>query len=140
MSFDASILVIMGIFWISYFVLRFFFFKPMMRVLEEREERITSAQQIWDEAFTSTRRRLEEERALLADTRRKAMSARAERRREAQDRRLQILAEVKKNVQVELAAAGAALDEQVRRERSVLEERARTLAVEIVRRLLGTAA
>jgi F-type H+-transporting ATPase subunit b len=139
-SFDASILVIMGIFWISYFVLRVFFFKPMMRVLEEREGSIASAQQAWDEAASATRKRLEDERTLLADTRRKAMAARAERRREAQDRRLQMLAEVKKNVQLELASASEALGKQVERERTVLDERARSLADQIVRRLLGTAA
>jgi F0F1-type ATP synthase membrane subunit b/b' len=139
-SFDASILVIMGIFWITYLILRVFFFKPMVALLEEREGRVQTAQQIWDQAFTETQQRLEEERALLGATRRQAMVARADRRREAQDRRLQTLAEVKKTVQQELAEAGTALETQVRAERQVLETRVRTLADQIVRRLLGTPA
>jgi F0F1-type ATP synthase membrane subunit b/b' len=139
-SFDASLLVIMGIFWITYVILRVFFFKPMVTLLEEREGRVTTAQQIWEQAFADTQKRLEEERGLLSDTRRKAMAARTERRREAQDRRLQILGEVKKTVQQQLAEAGAALETQVRAERQVLETRVRTLADQIVRRLLGTPA
>jgi F-type H+-transporting ATPase subunit b len=139
-SFDASILVIMGIFWISYFILRIFFFKPMARLLDEREGRIQGAQQTWDQVFAETQKRLEDERVLLADTRRKAMDARAERRREAQDRRLQTLQEVKKGVQAELVEASKTLATQVERERSVLAERSRDLAAQIVRRLLGTAA
>ena len=140
MSFDASLLVIMGIFWITYLILRVFFFKPMVALLEEREGRVATAQEIWDQAFTETQQRLEEERALLSATRRKAMAARADRRREAQERRLQTLAEVKKTVQQELADAGAALETQVRAERQVLETRVRSLADQIVRRLLGTPA
>ena len=51
MSFDASLLVIMAIFWVTYVILRVCFFKPMMALLETREGRVSSAQQIWDQAF-----------------------------------------------------------------------------------------
>jgi F-type H+-transporting ATPase subunit b len=136
-SFDASILVIMAIFWVTYFILRICFFKPMVALLDEREGRVTAAQQTWDQAFAETQKRIEEERAQLADTRRKAMNARAERRREAQDRRLETLAEVKKSVQNELAQASATLESQVSVERQTLAQRARGLADQIVERLLG---
>jgi F0F1-type ATP synthase membrane subunit b/b' len=139
-SFDASILVIMAIFWVTYLILRVCFFKPMVALLEEREGRVATAQQTWEQAFAETQKRLDEERALLAETRRRAMTARAERRREAQERRLSTLAEVKKTVQGELAEASAAIDRQVRVERQTLAERVRGLADEIVQRLLGTAA
>jgi F-type H+-transporting ATPase subunit b len=139
-SFDASLLVIMAIFWATYFILRVFFFKPMVRLLEEREEKVATAQQTWDAAFAETQKRLDEERTLLAETRRKAMNARVERRREAQDRRLATLAEVKKAMQAELAQAGATLAAQVDAERAVLAERSRALAAEITRKLLGKVA
>ena len=140
MSFDASLLVIMAIFWATYFLLRVFFFKPMVRLLEEREEKVSTAQQTWEAAFAETQKRLDEERGLLAETRRKAMNARVERRREAQERRLQTLAEVKKSVQVELAQASASLAQQVSTERAVLAERSRALADQITRKLLGNVA
>ena len=140
MSFDASLLVIMAIFWVTYVILRVCFFKPMVALLEEREGRVSTAQQTWEQASAETQKKLDEERALLAETRRRAMSARAERRREAQEHRLATLAEVKKAVQAELAEASAAIDRQVRAERQTLAERVRGLADDIVQRLLGTAA
>jgi F0F1-type ATP synthase membrane subunit b/b' len=136
-SFDASILVIMAIFWVTYFILRVCFFKPMVALLEEREGRVTTAQQTWDQAFAETQKSLEEERVLLAETRRKAMNARAERRREAQEHRLETLAEVKKSVQQELAQASTVLEGQVSAERETLAQRARGLADQIVERLLS---
>ena len=140
MSFDASLLVIMAIFWVTYVILRVCFFKPMVALLDQREGRISTAQQTWDQAFAETQKRLDEERTLLADTRRQAMNARAERRREAQEKRLQTLAEVKRAVQGELGEASASIDRQVQTERIALGQRVNGLADEIVRRLLGTAA
>ena len=140
MSFDASLLVIMAIFWVTYVILRVCFFKPIMALLEQREGRIATAQQTWEQAFADTQKRLEEERTLLAETRRQAMNARAERRREAQQRRLETLAEVKKTVQRELGEASAAIEGQVAVERQALAERVRGIADQIVQRLLGTAA
>jgi F-type H+-transporting ATPase subunit b len=139
-SFDASLLVIMAIFWVTYVILRVCFFKPMVALLEQREGRVATAQQTWEQATAETQKRLDEERTLLAETRRKAMTARAERRREAQEQRTASLAEVKKTVQQELAEASAAIDRQVGVERQALAERVRGLADDIVRRLLGTAA
>jgi F-type H+-transporting ATPase subunit b len=138
-SFDASLLVIMAIFWVTYVILRVCFFKPMMALLEQREGRVVTAQQTFDQAFAETQQSLEQERALLAETRRKAMNARAERRREAQERRLETLAEVKKSMQRELASASATIESQVSVERQTLGQRARGLADQIVERLLGAA-
>jgi F0F1-type ATP synthase membrane subunit b/b' len=139
-SFDASLLVIMAIFWVTYVILRVCFFKPMVALLEQREGRISTAQQTWDQAFAEAQKRLDEEKTLLAETSRQAMSARAERRREAQEHRLQTLAEVKRTVQGELAEASASIDRQAQAERATLAQRAQGLADDIVRRLLGTAA
>jgi F0F1-type ATP synthase membrane subunit b/b' len=139
-SFDASLLVIMAIFWVTYLILRVCFFKPMVALLEEREGRVSTAQQTWEQVFAETQKSLDAERAQLAETRRQAMHARAERRREAQEHRLATLAEVKKAVQGQLAEASAAIDRQVSTERQALAERVRGLADDIVRRLLGTAA
>jgi F0F1-type ATP synthase membrane subunit b/b' len=139
-SFDASLLVIMAIFWVTYVILRVCFFKPMVALLEKREGRISTAQETWDQAFAETQKKLDEEKTLLAETRRQAMTARAERRREAQEHRHATLAEVKRTVQGELAEATSAIDRQAKAERDTLAQRAQGLADDIVRRLLGTAA
>lgn len=140
MSFDASLLVMMVLFWASYLILRFFFFKPMTGLLDEREERIASAQAIYDQAAADTTARLEQERARLAEARHQAMVTREEQRREAQERRLAMLGEVKQKIQAELGEASLELEEQVARERRVLDERARALAEQMTRALLGRTA
>ena len=137
MEFDASLLVMMGIFWITYGILRVFFFGPMMRLLDERESRIESAQTVYDEATATTAERIEEEKGRLAGARRDALAQRDERRREANDQRLKTLAEVKRKVQERLAEASSELDAQVGVERETLESRARGLADEMTRTLLG---
>ena len=137
MSFDASMLVMMGIFWVTYIILRTFFFGPMMQLLEERETRIESAQEIYDGAVATTSERIEEEKVRLAETRREALAERDEQRRNANDQRLAALGELKAQVQERLGEAGAELDAQVATERSTLEEKARAIADEMARTLLG---
>ncbi|MEE2776234.1 MAG: hypothetical protein VYE73_05670 [Acidobacteriota bacterium] len=137
MQFDASLLVMMGIFWVCYIILRVFFFKPMLALLEERESRIEGAQEIYDEAVAKTTEQIEAEKARLAETRREALAGRDEQRRRANDQRLEALAVVKGQVQERLAEAGVELDGQVAAERSTLEERARALADEMTRTLMG---
>ena len=103
MSFDASLLVIMAIFWVTYVILRVCFFKPMVALLEEREGRVSTAQQTWEQAFAETQKRLDEERALAG----RDPPPGDERARRAPPRGAgaagsQTLAEVKKTVQAEL--------------------------------------
>ena len=42
-EFDASLLVIMGIFWVSFLILRNFLFKPVLALLEDREAETAAA-------------------------------------------------------------------------------------------------
>ena len=137
MSFDASLLVIMGIFWITYVILRVFFFSPMMRLLDERETRVSSAQTIYDEALNETAKSIDEERTRLAEARREAMAQREQQRREAQDKRLAMLSEVKTQVQGELNEARLELESQVAHERQTLGEKAQSIARQMAANLLG---
>lgn len=137
MEFDASLLVMMGIFWVSYGILRLFFFTPMMAMLDERDTRIETAQEIYDQALAETGERIEEEKTRLAETRRDALAQRDERRREANDQRLAALADVKGQVQERLREAGAELEAQVAVERASLEQQAQSLAEQMTRALLG---
>jgi F-type H+-transporting ATPase subunit b len=139
-EFDASLLVIVGIFWVTYFILRVFFFTPMMKLLDEREERVESAQAIYDEAISSTSASIEEERQRLAEVRRQALAKRDEQRREANEQRGATLAEVNTLLQEKLATAATELDAQVATERATLEDRARDLAAQVTRSLLGRTA
>ena len=137
MSFNASLLVMMGIFWIVYLILRVSFFKPMMDLLEKRSATIDGARSIYDKALTDADERLEVERLRLSEARSSAMASREQERRAAQERRLEQLNRVKAQVQETLANAADELEARVREERGSLEDRARELADGIAERLLG---
>jgi F-type H+-transporting ATPase subunit b len=139
-SFDASLLVMMGLFWVTYLILRIFFFKPMMEVLEKRRTTLETAQSTWDAAAAEANEKIEHEKARLSEARSQAMSAREQERREAQARRSQQLAEAKDRVQQTLAAAAADLEKTVGEQRQSLEADARRLADDIATNLLGRTA
>ena len=140
MSFDASLLVMMGLFWITYLILRFSFFKPMMELLEERSSTLETAQSTWDVAVAEANEKIEQEKVRLSEARSQAMSAREQERREAQARRSQQLAEAKDRVQQTLGEAARELDKTVSEQRQSLEAEARRLADDIATMLLGRTA
>ena len=85
-SFNASLLVMMGIFWATYWILRVYFFRPMMALLDDRRSRVETAQALYEESQAQTHKRLEEERGRLSEARSEAMASRDKERREAQSR------------------------------------------------------
>ena len=137
MSFNASLLVMMAIFWVTYLILRVFFFKPMMDLLEERDSTITGAQSIYDEALSDANQKIEAEHTRLSEARSEAMVSRERERRTAQDRRQEQLNAVKARAQETLATAAKELEARVDQERASLAEQARELADGMVERLLG---
>ncbi len=140
MSFDASLLLMMGLFWITYLILRFSFFKPMMELLEERSSTLETAQSTWDAAVAEANEKIEQEKARLSEARSQAMSTREQERREAQARRSQQLAEAKDRVQQTLGEAARDLEKTVSEQRRSLETDARRLADDIAANLLGRTA
>ncbi len=139
MEFDASLLVIMVIFLIVYTILKVFFFRPLVAIMKRREERIGSAQEIYDRANADAEERLAEEQGKLQQARREAASRREELRREANDKRREMLEQSRVETQSELARALGELDETVAVERSRLAQQARALATKMAERLLGRA-
>ena len=140
MSFDASLLVMMGLSWVTYLILRFFFFKPMMELLEKRRATLETAQLTWDAAVAEANEKIEQEKARLSEARSQAMSAREQERREAHARRSQQLAEAKDRVQQTLGEAARDLERTVAEQRQSLEADARRLADDIAANLLGRTA
>ena len=136
-SFNASLLVMMGIFWVTYWILRRFFFAPMMDLLEQRQATVDTAQSVYDEAMTKTSEMIEAERSRLNEARRNALASRQQERRAALSRRLEQLNEVKAQVHEILASAAGELEERVARERETLEQKAQEIADFMAERLLG---
>lgn len=139
MNFDASLLVIMGLFWVTYFLLRHFLFRPLMAVLDARETEVESAQGEYDHVLEDTARQIEGQRSRLSASRQAARDRRDEMRRQAQETRRRLLEEAKRVAEIELERAGTELDEQVQSQRDLLETQTRGLADQMVDRLMGRA-
>ncbi len=137
---DASLLVIMGIFWITYLILRFCLFGPLSEILRERRETVETARAEHDAAVEQTEEKIEVERVRLNETRAEAAARRDELRRAAEERRQEILGVTREQTDQRLREAGAELEADVERERAELEGRARTLAGHIADRLLEKSA
>ena len=76
----------MGLFWVTYLILRASFFKPMMELLEKRSSTVESAQTVFDGATEETRQKLETERDRMNRARVEAMATREQDRREREQR------------------------------------------------------
>ncbi|MGD2114191.1 MAG: ATP synthase F0 subunit B [Acidobacteriota bacterium] len=137
---DASLLVIMGIFWITYLILRVFLFGPVQEILRERRETIDSARAEHEAAMAKTDTKIEAERGRLNEARVEAASRRDALRREAEQERQRILAETREATDQRLAEAQEELDETVAREREGLEDRAGVLAGRMAEKLLEKSA
>jgi F-type H+-transporting ATPase subunit b len=138
-EFDRSLFVIAALFWVGYWVLRTYFFKPLLVVMSRREERLATARGTWEQATAEAQQQLAAERDRLQEARRQATARREAARREAHERRQLLLEQVKGEVQAELASAREQLGLQLDEERRALEEQVETLAGRIAERLLGRA-
>lgn len=139
MQFDASLLVIMGIFWITYLILRSFFFRPLERIVDEREGEIEGARQLHEAALAETTASVEAERARLAQARVEAAARRDALRREAEEQRQRLLAEARAAAREQVEGAQAEIARDVETGRGTLAERARALADQMTERLLRRA-
>jgi F0F1-type ATP synthase membrane subunit b/b' len=137
LNFDASLLVIMGLFWVTYFIIRRNFVSPMMELIEGRRREIDTAQEAYDQTATETEARIDEQRGRFADARLRARARREEIRRAAQDSRRSLLGQAKTEAQSQLGAASDVLAQQIAKEKSRLEESTRSLASVMASRLLG---
>lgn len=136
MKFDASLLVIMGIFWITYWILKICLFKPVQAILEDRRETIDSARAAHEAALADANTRIDAERARLSEARLAAAQLRESLRKDAEAERARVLADTKGQTEAELGRAQAELASAVLRERGELEGRAKRLANRMVEKLM----
>lgn len=139
MNFDASLLVIMGLFWVTYAIIRRNFVSPMMELIEGRRRDVDSSQEVYDLAAAETEAQIDQQRGRFAEARLRARARREEIRRAAQEGRRSLLAEAKAEATTQLGAASQELEQQVQSEKSRLDEWTRRLASDMAARLLGRA-
>jgi len=137
---DASLLVIMGIFWILYWILRVFLFSPVQEILRERRESVETARAEHEAAMARTEAKIDAERHRLTEARVEAAAKRDALRKEAEEARRQALEETREETERRLAEAQEELEGIVAKERGVLESEAHSLAGRMADKLLEKSA
>lgn len=139
-DFDATLPIMAAQFLLLVVILNAVFFKPLTRVIDERNEYIRTNQ-------TEARERLEKAQQLalkyeqeLAETRRAAQAAITNAQTEAQRIRTQQIADAQAEAQAQLAAARSEIDAQKVTALQSLEGQVEVLSRQILEKLLGSAA
>lgn len=137
---DASMLVILVIFWITYWILRKFLFQPITEILRERRETVETARAAHEAAAEQAETKIDAEREKLNRARVEAAARRDELRKAAEDHREAVLDETREETGARLRAAQAELEAEVAVQRETLEARARSLADRMADKLLERSA
>jgi F-type H+-transporting ATPase subunit b len=133
----------LSVFWVIAFVLLLtavlnrLLFKPVLRVMAERERAIASARSLAEQSATQAR-------AATAEFEQKTREARAElyrqmdeMRRAATNTRTQVIAETRAEAEAEVASASARLRAEADEARRTLAADAEALGAEVAERILG---
>ena len=133
---NFSLLLVMACFWLVYLVVSTQLVKPLGQLLNQREERITTARESHEHSFVALAEavaRCERQLAAAAE----GQKARAALRAAGEAGRRGRLEEARSQVQQRLARLDAELDEASRGARASLREQASGLARELASRLAG---
>jgi F-type H+-transporting ATPase subunit b len=137
LSIDASLIVVFVLVWILVLVLSRVFFKPVIRVMRERETRIAKDKDETRqalEAYAQDLRRIEDG---LKEARLEAARIRESAAEGSQRERARLLQEVNAERRAQVDKARAELQAEVERLKKELEARTDDLAGEVERRLLN---
>ena len=136
-DFDGTSILQLGIFFLTFIVLRMLIFKPVMAVFEAREQAIDGVREkaagLQDEAA-------QYQQTFDTKMRKMRLAASEERERLRQDGiRLEqsILHNVRTEVQDELSAAKSRLDQEAQRARTQVQAQSQELAQHMVNQLVG---
>jgi F0F1-type ATP synthase membrane subunit b/b' len=138
---DYSLLVIAVIFLLNYLIVRNFFFKPINRILSERETEVSSAQKQYEEALNRFNEATAEIEAKIHQARREGSTVREGRRVEAVQHRAGLIERTRKESEQIVGAATASLGKDVTAARDLIvgesEQLARLAAEKILGRRIG---
>jgi F-type H+-transporting ATPase subunit b len=112
-------------------------FKPLTRVMRERESAVKSAVQMADTAAARAQAASAELDARVAAARADTYRQMDDRRRAAQDYRTELIGQTRTEIETTLAAARATLESHTTEARTTLEHDAAAIGDEIARKILG---
>ena len=134
---DLSLLVIVGLFWATFFVLKKSLFGPLGSILAERDTAREASASALATALDRQRRALAELDAQTTAARRDAMEKRETAKAEAGKRRDAVLEAARTRAQESLAAAQRTLDADIAAARAELATSVAATAAEIASLALG---
>jgi len=134
---DLSLVYILVLFGIAYFILKNLFFRPILSVLDARTKEITEAEEGHLRALENAKRAIAAAEERLASVRREAIAGRQKLRGEGQAVRAKKLEAARNEAEKIVAAERAKLDEQLPALKTSLKNQAELLAVEVTSRILG---
>ncbi len=135
-DFDLTLPLMMAQFVALVYVMNIVFYKPLTKVITDREDYVRSNTTGAKEQLDQANKLAEQYEQELADTRRQSQSTIASAQEEAQQIAQQEIAEVQKQIQAELQQAQQELEQQKQSAFQTLEGQVNTLSNQILDKLL----
>jgi F-type H+-transporting ATPase subunit b len=133
----------LSVLWVIFFVLllatilNLLLFKPLLRVMEQRQAAVSSARQLAEQAAAQAKSATDEFEARTRDARAEVYRQMEETRRTALDRRASLLSDTRQQAEASIAEATSRLRAEADEARARLDRDAESLATTIVERVLG---
>ena len=133
----------LSVVWVIFFVLLLtvvldrLLFRPLLRVMEERQRAITSARELAERSAYEARRATAEFDRKTGEARAELYRQMDEMRRTAMDERADIMNRTRAEAEAEIAAASAKLQAEAEEARRRLSAEAETLGAAVAERILG---
>ena len=121
---------------IFYFVLRSFFFKPLLQVMAEREARTVGAQKAAEAAQAKAAAKVKEHEEALRQAKAKVYAEQETERKKTLDERGAFLKETRSKASAEVSRAKETIAGELQTAKKELEGSVPALAAEIARRIL----
>ncbi len=136
-SINFTLLVQLVNFLILLVVLNFLLFKPILKVLDNRQKLLKDSAELEKRVATLADENISEYESKLHDAKQEAMSIRTGSRGEALAQLRQIVQQTKTDNVQELDKAKETLKEETERSRKILQSETEGLAVQLASRLMG---
>jgi F-type H+-transporting ATPase subunit b len=137
LSINGTAIVIFLIVWVLVLVLTRVFFKPVMRILDERSGRIARDKAAADEALEAANRDLRRVEEALKEARAAAEAIRDKAETEALKEKSRLVREVQAEGRAEVEKAKEELHQEMAALKRDLDERTEEIAKSIEKRILG---
>lgn len=136
---NLSFLLVVACFWLAFWVVNRQLVRPILALLDERENRVASGRKAFEEARAAMEEALAARERELAQAAAEAQKERALLRAEGERQRREKLEEAREQGQRRLAAFQVELERETENARQQLKEHTLPLARELAQRLLGRA-